>query len=120
MLVVWLWLVMALVGTVWTIRLLRRARTRARAEHARPKTDRVRIFAETRIRNKWIWLPAFAGGLVLGGLVLVRDWLPFEIPAGVSVLEILLLMATGMSQMLLEDFDDQRFGWRTPRKKTGG
>lgn len=108
MLVVWLWLAMALVGTAWTIRLLRRAQLRDRAEKSRPRNHPVRVYTRTRVRNKWLWIPAFAGGLLLGVLVFVRDWLPVEVPTGISVLEILLLMATAMLQQLMEDLDDQR------------
>lgn len=108
--VVWLWLAMSLVGTVWTIRLLRRARSRAASEHGRPADHPVRILTEARVRNQWLWLLAIAGGLLLGVLVLLRDVLPFEVPPGVSVVVILWLMGTAMAVQLLDDHDDRVIG----------
>src|SRR6266576_3393134 len=98
MLVIWLWLLMSLVGSVWTIRLLLRAQARAKIESARLPRHPVRVLAEARVRNQWFWIGPFLGGFALGVVALLKDILvlPFEIPPGVSVVEILALMGVAM------------------------
>jgi hypothetical protein len=107
-LVVWLWIAMSLVATVVTLLLRRRAKRRANEQKNRATDHPVRLLAEARLRNQWLWLPVFVGGLVLGILVLLRDVLPFELPQGVSVIEILALMGTAMVVQVLDVADDER------------
>lgn len=115
--VVWLWLVMALVGTGVTIRNLRRAQRRAKIERRHPADHPVRMLAEARVRDKWLHLVPFSCGVVLGLLVLGREWLPFHIPSGLSIAEILLLMGVMVAVQVLEDVDDHRINWQWPRKQ---
>lgn len=117
MAVVWAWAMMALIGTVATWVLLHWTRREARRESIRRQGHPVRKVADRRVRNQWLCLPAFAVGLVLGVLVLVRDNLPFEIPPGISVAEILLLMGTLMALQVLDVWDDFWGRWRQRRDK---
>lgn len=119
MAVVWLWVAMCLVATVTAVILLRRAQKRAKTESNRPSNHPVRILTETRVQNQWLWLAVFLGGFALGVLVLFRDLLPFEIPSGVSVIEILALIGVAMYVQLKDVIDDERMSWSRPQKKGG-
>lgn len=115
MAVVWAWVAMALVGTVATLVLLGWTRREARRESSRREGHPVRKIADRRVSKQWLCLPAFAIGLALGVGVFYRDRLPFDIPPGISVAEILLLMGTLMALQVLDVWDD--FWGRRRRKE---
>ncbi len=109
--IVWVWLVASIIGLVVYLRLRHRAvlwdrdPDIAALAHDHP----VRRLARSHLRNHTLWVIASFMSATVGVSIIVRDVadLPFEVPAGFSVVGMLWLLATMVAVGMLDEHDNQ-------------